>query len=51
MTDKDIKCKLCGKDTDEESFCHGCKEYVCEEHDDEGLNPPWGDHELEHHKK
>ena len=50
MTDKvkDPKCYFCGKNVDDDSYCHGCLEYVCEEC---SLNPDvWGAHDVREHE-
>jgi hypothetical protein len=40
-------CFNCGKDVEEESFCHGCEHYVCDECDqNHGL---LGAHDEEDH--
>lgn len=43
------KCFNCGKAVTEDDFCFGCKAYVCEECNTNGLNVPWGGHDKSAH--
>lgn len=42
------ECFICQKDTDEDSYCHGCGNYVCP---DCVVSYPLGPHTLEDHLK
>lgn len=39
-------CKICGKVVDEDDYCYGCKEFICEDHGD-----AMGCHSWEAHDK
>jgi len=43
------KCYFCGKEVDDEFYCYGCKEYICEDH--LGYDPPMGEHHPEDHEE
>lgn len=44
---EDVICKLCSETIrePEDSWCFGCKSYICENH----LFDPWGNHDVEDH--
>lgn len=42
------ECFICQKDTDEDSYCHGCGHYVCS---DCVVSYPLGSHTLEDHMR
>jgi hypothetical protein len=43
-------CRVCDKLCNEDDFCYGCKEYICEECDFSS-GSPMGDHSWEAHDK
>jgi len=46
------KCYFCGKLCDEGSYCYGCKEFICNECDERGIELDFGGHNHpEDHKE
>ena len=41
-------CYFCNEATDADFYCHGCKEYICEDCTDID-NDPWGEHSIDDH--
>ena len=51
MSEGDIySCHFCGEESDEDSFCFGCKHAVCE-NCDVNFDMPFGSHSVDVHRQ
>ena len=46
--EKKGKCYQCAKPCGDDQYCHGCKEFICEECT-VNFDPPWGSHQPNVH--
>ena len=45
------RCYFCRKEVDDDDYCYGCYEYVCQECYEKDGDFPLGKHDVEDHKR